>query len=334
MIIARAPMRITFVGGGTDLKSFFQHESGAVVNAAINKYVYVTVNRKFDPGLRVKYSKTENVGTIDQIEHPLFREALRLVGITNHIEVTSHADIPSRGSGLGSSSSFLVCLLHALYAYQGKLKSPEDLARAAVHIERDILGEHGGFQDQYIAAYGGLRYMEFHDPGHVHVSHILCSEPTWRALQDKLMLFYTGITRKSHAVQAQAVANTSVNMERLRSIKWQAARMRDELQKGNPDAVGQMLHDYWQSKRLLAQGVSSDEIDSQYAKAIAAGAAGGKILGAGGGGFLLFYVPEDRQDAVKVALDPLKHVPFKLEREGSKVIYVAENFLPMEGTDA
>jgi len=325
MIITRTPLRITFVGGGTDIKSFFSYEPGAAINAAINKYVYVTVNKRFDNGIRLKYSKTENSATIDEIEHPLFREALRYVGIKDHVEISSHADIPSRGSGLGSSSAFLVGLLHALYAYKGEFKTPAEIAKAAVHIERNILGEHGGLQDQYITAYGGLRYMEFHEDG-VQVSHIYTKSQTMQQLQNRLMLFYTGITRKSSEIQKSTTGNIPINMDRLRMIKWQALRMRDELQQGNHEVVGKMLHEYWQSKRQLADSISNGEIDEYYEKAINAGAIGGKILGAGGGGFFLFYVPEDKREAVTEALQPLRHVPFTFEREGTKVIYVADNF--------
>ncbi len=333
MIIARAPLRITFVGGGTDLNSFFSHEHGAVINAAINKYVYITVNKKFNSGIRVKYSRTENVERPEDIEHPLFREALKYVGITDHLEITSHADIPTRGSGLGSSSSFLVCLLQALYGYKGVFKSPEELAQAAVHIERGILQEHGGLQDQYIAAYGGIRYMEFHPPNNVIVSPVFMSEETRRNIQNHLMLFYTGITRKSGSIQQDISKKMNANIERLRKIKWQAMRLRDELLKDNHLAVGEMLHQYWLTKRALSDKISSDDIDAYYKKAVSAGATGGKILGAGGGGFLLFYVSPEKRDAVRQAVWPLREVLFKLEREGSKIIYVAENFLPTGGND-
>ena len=310
------------------MESFYSQESGAVINAAINKYVYITVNKKFGPGLRIKYSTTENVDTVDEIQHPLFREALKHVGIKGGIEVTSHADIPSRGSGLGSSSSFLVCLLHALHNFKGEFVTPERIAKEAVHIERNVLKEHGGLQDQYIAAYGDIRHMEFHDEGRVQVSNIFCSSEARKKLEKNLLMFYTGITRKSHDIQKKTVENTNINMERLRTIKKQASRLREELHKDNHEAVGPILHEYWLQKRGLSDKISSNDIDIYYDKAMQAGATGGKILGAGGGGFFLFYVPEEKQAAVREALADLQELPFAFEREGSKIIYMAENFTP------
>lgn len=324
MILTRTPLRITFVGGGTDIKEFFKYEYGAVINAAIDKYVYLSVNHNFYPQIRCKYSKIEEVMRVDEIQHPLFREALKHVGIESHVEIAALADFPSKGSGMGSSSAFLVGLLNALYAYKGEIKSPEFLAKTAYHIEREVLNEAGGMQDQYISAYGGFRFMEFHDEGNVNVSHMLCRPETEQAIQERMMLFFTGFTRDEE-VQSHTLKSIESNLQRLFSIKKQVLDLRESLRRGEHEKVGIHMHEYWKQKRQLSSKISTNKIDTCYQKAIDAGAIGGKLLGAGGGGFLLFYVPPSRQSAVRNALNDLEQVPFKFVYDGSKIVYSNES---------
>lgn len=325
MIISRTPLRITFLGGGTDLKDFFQHEYGCVINSAISKYIYIAIHKNFDDSILIKYSKTEHVNSVDEVEHPLFREAMKLTGVTKGVEVASLADIPSRGSGLGSSSSFLVGLLHALWAYKGEHKSPKELAEAACHIERGILKEHGGFQDQYIAAFGGLQFMQFNPDGSTYVDPIITPNHHKQGLEKRLLVFFTGITRNSHDIQKEAHKDKDKNKEVLQKMKNLAMNLKEELQKGNLDAVGEFLHQGWELKRGMSSVISNDAINQYYEKARAAGAMGGKLMGAGGGGFLLFYAHEDKHDAIRQALSDLQEMKIGFEPQGSKIIYVHED---------
>jgi len=324
MIITRTPFRISFVGGGTDLPEFYRNEPGAVVSTAINKYMYIVVNKRFDDTIRVAYSRTEIVRGVDEIQHPIVREALKMVGITKGIEIVSIADIPAR-SGLGSSSSFTVGLLNALYAYKGVLKSAEELARGACLIEKDILGEPVGKQDQYIAAYGGFRYIQFNPDETVFTEPIVYSNEGKGKLSQNLLLFYTGDLRKSATILAKQKANTQQRekMVLLKSMRDLAFELRACLTgNGSPDVVGEFLHKDWLLKKQLASGITNSRIEEFYQRALSAGAVGGKLLGAGGGGFLLLYCPEDRQAEVREALSPLLPMELSLEPEGSNIIYV------------
>ena len=324
MIITRTPFRVSFVGGGTDLPDFYRAEPGAVVSTAINKYMYIVVNERFDDTIRVSYSKTEIVKDVEQIQHPIVRETLKLVGITNGIEIISIADIPA-GTGLGSSSSFTVGLLNALYAYNGSLKSAEELAREACHIEMDILREPIGKQDQYIAAYGGLRYIQFNPDETTFTEPIIYAQESKDELNRNLLLFYTGDTREARSILERQKANTSQRdrMESLKKMRDLAFELRNYLNSNcAPDILGEFLHKGWLLKKQLASGISSSKIDEYYKKAIGAGALGGKVLGAGGGGFLLLYCPGERQPKVREALSDLTLTEFSFEPEGSKIIYV------------
>jgi D-glycero-alpha-D-manno-heptose-7-phosphate kinase len=328
MIITRTPLRISFVGGGSDLPAFYEQERGAVVNTAIDKYIYITVNPKFDHKIRASYSVTEIVDGINELHHELIRESLILLGITQGIEITSISDIPSQGTGLGSSSTYTVGLLNALYAYCGHMAGAERLAREACYIEIDRCGKPIGKQDQYIAAYGGLKYTQFNPDGAVFTDPIICSSTTMQELQKRLLLLYTGMTRKANNILEEQAHNTRTDSDKLASLRYMvslADQLYEALGRDDLDAFGEILHNGWVEKRKLASGISNSHIDGWYKRARAAGAIGGKLLGAGGGGFLLFYATPEKHTHICRALPELRPVPFRFSPQGSKVIYVEEN---------
>lgn len=320
MIITRTPFRVSFVGGGSDLREFYsRHGFGAVVSAAINKYMYIIIHPYFHDKIRLKYSKTEDVRHVDEIEHPIIRECLRKVKIEYGIEIASFADVPS-GTGLGSSSSFTVGLLNALYAYKGKVVTKEQLAAEACEIEIDILEEPIGKQDQYAAAYGNINQIVFNRDETVNVTPILLSEAAKTKLEKSLCLYYVGGARNSRDILGEQKKNTAakqslLNLEKLVALTQE---LRDRLQANDVDAVGDILHKGWSYKKQLAQGISNNHIDEAYEKALAEGAKGGKLLGAGGTGFLLLYAMNHGR--VKGALG-CKDLPFKIDREGTKIIF-------------
>lgn len=324
MIISKTPCRLSFAGGGSDIKSYYREYGGAVVSVTIDKYVYLTLQQKFDHHIRIGYSRTEEVERVDQIQHPIVRHCLKMLGPQQGIEITSHADIPSRGSGLGSSSSFTVGLLNGLYAYQGRHASPQGLAEQACHVEIDLCGDPIGKQDQFAAAFGDLRMYHFYPDGSVNVEPLICRLETREKLQRNLLMFYTGITRSAGEIlreQTQVLGEQRSAIEKMHRIVQHAHDVRHEIESGNADGVGELLHESWLLKRSLTNGISNAAIDGWYEAARSAGAVGGKILGAGGGGFLLLYVPCERQAAVKQALSQLRQIPFRFEREGSKIIF-------------
>lgn len=323
MIITRTPFRLSFAGGGTDLPDFYRLKTGAVVSTAIDKYMYIVVNQRFDDSIRVSYSHTEIVNSVDELRHPIAKECLKLVGITRGIEIVSIADIPA-GAGLGSSGSFTVGLLNALYAYRGVLKSAEDLAQAACRIEIDVLGEPVGKQDQYIAAYGGFRHIQFNADETVFTEPIIWSKKNREELNGNLLLLYTGDKRPASRILREQKENTRQpdNVACLEKMRDLAFDLRERLNnKAAPDILGETMHRGWQLKKQLASHISNTRLDGYYEKALGAGALGGKVAGAGGGGFLLLYCPGDRRTAVKEALG-LKEQSFSFEPEGSKIIYV------------
>lgn len=325
MIISRTPLRMSFVGGGSDLPSFYRQFGGAVVSTAIAKYVYVTVNPKFDHHTRVSYSKTEEVETVAEIQHPLVRESMKLLRIKGGIEITSIADIPSRGTGLGSSSSFTVGLLHALHAFSGRYASADRLAQEACKIEIERCREPIGKQDQYAAAFGGLSFIQFNPDDSVSVDPIVCRRETLQQLDENILTFYTGLSRSASEIlknQQAAVAAAKAKQNMLRKMVKLAHDLRTELQKNNLSAFGEIIHENWELKRSLASGVSSSAIDDWYARARKHGAIGGKLLGAGSGGFLMFYAPRARHDEIAKELDELRRVDFGFEAQGSKIIFV------------
>ncbi|MFC1590030.1 GHMP kinase [Candidatus Omnitrophota bacterium] len=324
MIISRTPLRVSFAGGGSDLKEYYRDEFGAVTSMAIDKYVYITINKRFDRTIRIAYSQLEIVDRADRIKHNLVREAMKLVGVKNGVEITSVADIPSKGTGLGSSSSFTVGLLNALYAFKGKMVSVKELAEQACHIEIDILKDPIGKQDQYIAAFGGVRHFRFCPDGKVRVDAVACGRKTKEVLTKNLLLFYTGITRSTHSVLARQKKRTKkgLNRESLTRMKTLAVFLKEDMKKGlSAEVFGGYLHNNWTEKRQLSRSVSNRAIDGYYRKALRAGATGGKLLGAGGGGFLLFSCPARRQDNLRKALKGLVELPFRPDSEGSRIIF-------------
>jgi len=324
MIISRTPLRVSFAGGGTDIPDYYRTGYGAVTSSTIRKYMYVTVNRRFDKDLRVSYSKTEIVDHVDKLEHGIVREALKKVGLTQGVEVTTIADIPSKGTGLGSSSALAVGLLNALYAFKGYRASPKKLAEEAFEIEVERLGEPIGKQDQYISAYGGLQHIKFNADETVILDPVICPPKTKRDIENHLLLFYTGRTRQSGDILTKQKDNTKKNKDTLDKMRDQAEELFKSLTSLQVGRLGEILRDGWNLKKSLAKGISDEHIDRLYEKALAAGAVGGKITGAGGGGFLLLFVPPDKQWSVRNALAELREIEFKLEPQGSKIIYVGD----------
>lgn len=321
MIIVQTPLRISFFGGGTDFPSFFMEEGGCVLSSAIDKYIFVTVKERFDQKLRIGYTQTEMVDNIDEIQHELIRESLRLTGISSSIEVTTMGDIPSEGSGLGSSSTVTVGALHALYSYLGEMVSAEKLAREACSIEIDKLQKPIGIQDQYIAAYGNFRFFDFLPSGEVRVEKVSIDTESRRALNDRFLLFFTGLSRKADGILKEQKANIQDRKTILREIKQMVYDARKSLTQGQFDDFGKLMHESWILKKRLAGQITNGVIDDMYELARRSGAIGGKITGAGGGGFLLLYVPYERQSAVRSALCDLQELPFRLESDGTKVIF-------------
>lgn len=321
MIISRTPFRVSFAGGGTDLASYYREESGAVVSTAINKYMYVTINKYFEDQIILKYSRTEIARSVNKIRHPLVREAMKLVGVRRGIEITSMADIVG-GTGLGSSSSFTVGTLHALHAYRGKYVNAGRLAKEACVVEIDRVGEPIGKQDQYIAAYGGFQFIEFMPDETVRVTPIICSSAKLHDLERSLVLFYTGKTRKAGSILRGVRASMRAKRDHLRALKGLALEARRVLQEGSIGSFGEILHEGWLLKKSLHGGISNPAIDRAYARARKAGAEGGKILGAGGGGFLLLFAKISRQESVRRAMRGWREVRFRFEPEGSKIIHV------------
>lgn len=320
MIIVQTPLRVSFFGGGTDFPSYYLSEGGCVLTSAIDKYIFVTIKQRFDDKLRIGYTSTEMVDSVDQIQHELIREALRKTEIKQGVEITTTGDIPA-GSGLGSSSTVTVGSLNAMYQFLRETVGADRLAREACEIEIEKLGKPIGVQDQYIAAYGGLRFIEFHTDGSVSCKEIKLDPAYKRRLNESLLLFFTGTTRKADSILVEQKNNIDHNLEALREMKKMAYRARDELCAGNLDALGILMHEYWQIKKSLANKISNGEIEEWYQAAREAGALGGKITGAGGGGFFLLYCPYGKREAVRAALPHLRELPFQLEPDGSKVIF-------------
>jgi len=327
MIISKTPLRISFVGGGSDLKSYYQSGYGSVVSTTINKFMYVTVNKTFDHHIRVIYSKVEYVENIEDIEHNLAREALKLVGITKGgMDIVYMGDmLPAHaGSGLGASSSLAVGILNALYTLKGKQVSAETLADEACKIEIEILGRPVGKQDQYAAAYGGFNYIRFNQDKSVLVEPINCSGETKSQLTKNLLLFYTGNSTQSDIILTEQQGRAPDNLPILDKMVGLSDELRKTLGKNDLTEFGNILHKGWIYKQKLASKITSPAINDYYETAREAGALGGKILGSGGGGFLLLYCQEQNQNKVREALSSLREVPFNFEPEGSKIIYSSD----------
>jgi D-glycero-alpha-D-manno-heptose-7-phosphate kinase len=325
MIITRSPLRITLGGGGTDLPSYYTRHGGFLIAAAIDKYVYVTVMRPFTPGIYLKYSQLEHVERVDDVRHPIIREAIRMLEFkTPQLEITTLADIPA-GTGLGSSGSFTTALLKALYAHRRRLLHPNELAEAACAIEIERLGEPVGKQDQYIAAYGGVTCFEFHPDGRVSAEPLDVSMQTLFNLEDNLLLFFTGYSRGAGAILADQHARTqqadAAMLANLHYVKELGHRSRAALEAGDTRAFGALLHEHWEHKQRRSPGMSNERINAWYELGRANGAVGGKLVGAGGGGFLLFYSEEHARLRQAMAQAGLEEVRFRFDFDGTKVLF-------------
>jgi len=321
MIVTRTPLRISFAGGGSDFADFYRVHGGRVLATTIDKYVHVILQNRFDDKIRVGYSTTELREHLDEVQHELVRESMRTVGIERSLEVSTMADVPSTGTGLGSSSSVTVGLLNALYAHSGDPQTRERLARDAVRIEIEVLAKPIGKQDQYIAAYGGMRKLTFARDESVVAERVRLPADTMQFLDDRLMLFYTGLGRDSGAVLKEQKSRIETNAGTLLEMVRMVDEMESLLIAGNLDDFGRAMDHCWSLKRSLASTVTNSFIDDVYRSATRAGALGGKITGAGGGGFLLLFCEQGSQRAVRRAIHGLKELVFHLEPDGSKVLF-------------
>jgi D-glycero-alpha-D-manno-heptose-7-phosphate kinase len=326
MIISKTPVRVSFFGGGTDYPDYFNEFGGGVLSTTINKYIYVTVNKLeglLDQKYRITYSKLELCNDVEEINHPVVREVIKYLGITEGLEINIISDLPAR-TGIGSSSSFTVGLLHALYALQGIMKGKEALAKEAIHIEFDILKERVGVQDQLAAAYGGLNQMRFTDNVY-EVNPLIISKERKVELESKLLMFYTGISRFASEVLKEQIEKTQERRisKELGGIYNMVKKGVDILadEKRSLDEFGELMHQAWMAKRSLSSAISTTHLDEIYEKAKLAGAIGGKLLGAGGGGFFVFYVPLQNQSSVIDALNHLKLINFEFEDGGTRIVY-------------
>jgi len=327
MIISRTPFRVSFFGGGTDYSEWFKDHPGAVLATTIDKYCYLTCRYLppfFKHKSRVLYSKIENVKGIEEIDHPAVRETLRFLKISEGVEIHHDGDLPAR-TGLGSSSSFTVGLLNSLYALLGKIPTKEQLAQEAIYIEQKMCADKVGCQDQTLAAYGGLNYIEFGGDRHLNVQKITIGPEKIRLLQDHLMLYFTGFSRLSSEITAHQIRNIPKKEKELTAMYAMTQQAVKVLDDGDLNAFGTLLDESWRLKRSLSDKVSTPEIDGMYEAAKTCGALGGKALGAGGGGFVLLFVPPDNQPAVREALKKYLHVPFKFENLGSQIIFYQPN---------
>jgi D-glycero-alpha-D-manno-heptose-7-phosphate kinase len=319
MIIVQTPLRVSFLGGGTDFEDFYLSYGGAVLSTAIDKYAFVVMKERYDDMIYVNYSKKEIVDQVSSLDHELVREAMRMAGVEKGVEISTFVDV-REGTGLGSSSSITVGLLQSLYAYKGEAETANTLARQACQIEVEILGKPMGRQDQYIAAYGNMRFITFDSQG-VNVERVLLSKEGKTKLNERLMLFFTKKTRRSGEILAEQKANIAERVEVLKELTRLAYRGREAISREAFDEFGEMLHSGWQLKRQLASKVSNSGLDELYQAALNSGAIGGKLTGAGGGGFLLLYAPAQRRDDIRSALWGLEEIPFRFEGDGSKVVF-------------
>lgn len=323
MIITRTPFRVSFIGGGSDIPAFYQQAPGAVLSTSINQYMYISSHRYFEPDkIRAKYSRTETVSHVDELQHPIIKAVFKEFAISGGLEVSSIADVPS-GTGLGSSSSFTVGLLHNLSVAKGNELNKEQLAAGACLVEIDILKEPIGKQDQYAAAYGGLNVIQFLHDGSVTVQPAVSSQNTVAMLEQRLLMFYTGDQRSASAILAEQTQNISLQ-SKFTALTHMVQLVHDAqtaLKANRLDDFGKILHENWELKKGLAAGITNPVLNQAYEAALNAGALGGKLLGAGGGGFLLFYAPEHKHIAIRTALKSMRHFDFKFETEGSKLIH-------------
>lgn len=322
MILVKTPFRISFAGGGSDLPNFYRRGGGAVVSTTIDKSMYVAIHPYFHDKIRIKYSRTEDVSSVEEVEHPLVRECLRMVGIERGMEIASFADVPA-GTGMGSSSAFTVGLLHALHERCGGSPGAAELAAEACHIELDMVKEPIGKQDQYAAAFGGLNHIQFRADGSVEVRRVNCPIIAKNELAKRLMLFYVGQERQASSILSEQSRNMGDEEKfgRVSRMVRNAEELCVALERGEIDSFGEILHEGWMLKSGVASGITNDVVETNYKLARDAGAAGGKLLGAGGGGFLLVYCKTEKQMDVRHALAHLREMSFAMTDEGSKVLY-------------
>ena len=325
MLITRSPLRISLGGGGTDLPSYYRDHGGYLISAAIDKYVWVTILRPFVPGVFLKYSRIEHVDRVEDIEHPIIRETFLMMGIQEpQHEITSLADIPA-GTGLGSSGSFTTSLLKAMYSFERRLLLPGDLARLACELEIDRLGRPVGKQDQYIAAYGGITCFEFACDGEVHAEPLTLRQSTLHELEDHLLLFFTGFSRSASDILKDQDDKTkhadAAMVENLHYVKELGRRSRQALEGSSPAMFGEIMHEHWERKRRRSAGITNPQIDEWYERGRKAGAIGGKLVGAGGGGFLMFYAPEPNRVRAAMAAAGLEEVRFRFDFDGTRVVF-------------
>jgi len=324
MILSRTPFRISFAGGGSDFSACYERQGGAVLATAIDKYMYIAVKKHFGPDFRISYSRTEFAESVDAVEHPIVRECLQEVGAPEPLEIVSMGDLPAQ-AGMGSSSSFTVGLLHALHVHRGAPVVVERLAEQACRIEIERLGEPIGKQDQYIAAYGGLCLLRFERDGSVRVEPVCCPRETVRKLDRRLLIFFSGMTRNARDILADQQRSAGDNLDVLAEMSDIARRMRDILTSGGDiDDIGVLLHEAWEAKKTLEPSITSHELDEMYDRGCKAGAVGGKVLGAGGGGFLMFYCRPELQDALRTELADLTETPFSMVSDGTRIVYPEE----------
>jgi len=321
MLISQTPLRISICGGGTDIKDYYLQNEGFVLSTAIDKYIFVIVKERFDDLIYVNYTNKEIVRSFNEIKHDLVRETAIISGLQGGVEITMLADIPSQGSGLGSSSSLTVGLLNAFYNYMGKQVTAEILAQEACKIEIDILKNPIGKQDQYIAAFGGLSSVKFKKDDQVEVKKLEIKHEWCRKLGANLLLFYTDITRQANSILTKQKKNINDKIEIHNKIKELAYEAVDALNKGEVDKIGVLLKENWELKKQLADSITNEKIDLMYDRAMNSGAIGGKVSGAGGGGFLLTYCTRDKQDILREAMSSFRELPFMLEPFGSKIIF-------------
>ncbi len=324
MIISKAPVRISLGGGGTDLASYYSKFGGFLIAGAIDKYIYICINRRFERSIKLSYSKTEVVEGVDQVRHKIFREALRLAGIANQVELASIADVPAN-CGLGSSSSFTVALLTALRSYTRDLTNLRDLAEEACRIEIDLLQNPIGKQDQYMAAFGGVTALTFEKDGTVIVEPLKLPNGKLVELEYNIALFYTGIERSASEILAsqnqKTLEDNQAVIERLHGIKQIGLETRRLFEQGDIDSFGELLNQHWNTKKKLSSAISNPFIDEAYAEALKAGALGGKIMGAGGGGFFMFYCPGTKAQVIqRLTAMGLRYFPFRFDFEGAKIV--------------
>lgn len=326
MLITKTPFRVSFCGGGSDMAAFYEQYGGCVLSTSINKYMYISIHPYFNEHqTMLKYSDNELVDDIKDIKHKIFNVVLNDMNVSG-VEISSTADVPG-GTGLGSSSTFTVGLLHTLYCYKGKFASKAKLAREACEVEIEKLGSPIGKQDQYAAAFGGLNFIRFNKDGSVSVSPIMMQAETYKKLQNNLLMFYTGTTRSANSILSEQKKNITQNdkNENLRKMCGLAEDMKESLEQNDLSSFGAILNQSWELKRTLASGISNPDIDKAYEAAMNSGALGGKLLGAGGGGFLLFYCEPENQERLRKNIG-LKEFEFKFEQDGTSIVYIGDKY--------